>query len=284
MTASTFVVTEPGVVPDLPEDIYHGDPVPGGSLSSGGARTLLEPGGPARFAWERANPRTTSTDAFDLGHAVHTMALGSGPEIAVVDALDWRTKAAREAKAQAYAEGKTPMLDKHYQCVIAMVESLRRHPIVGGFLAAEGQPELSAFWVDEATGVWCRARYDKPVRDRHGDLVIFDLKTCERADDNSAGKSTGNYGYHQQDPWYRDAAIALGLDDDPGFVFVFVEKQPPHLINVVVLDDEALEVGRRRNAAALRIYAGCMSSGIWPGYGTDITTVGLPRYYPTQEY
>lgn len=284
MTTSTFVVTQPGVVPDLPEDLYHSDPVPGGSLSSGGARTLLEPGGPARFAWERANPRTTSTDAFDLGHAVHTMALGSGPEIAVVDAPDWRPKVAKEAKAKAYAEGKTPLLEKDYLRARAMVAALKQHVTAGALLWADGPAEQSLFWADKATGMWCRARHDKAIRDRNGRLIIVDLKTCERGDDRSAGKSTGSYGYHQQDQWYRRGAVACGLDDDPGFVFVFVEKQPPYLVNVVQLTPDDVEVGRRRNDAALRLYAECTRTGTWPGYGDEIAEISLPAYYPRQEF
>jgi hypothetical protein len=165
-----------------------------------------------------------------------------------------------------------------------MVAALRSHPTAGALLWAEGDAERSLFWIDEATGVWCRARHDKAIRDRTGRLIIPDLKTCERADERSAQRSVANYGYHQQGALYTDAAIALGLDDDPGFVFVFVEKEPPHLVNVVQLDAEALEVGRRRNNAALRIYADCTASGVWPGYGNDITEISLPTYYPTQEY
>jgi hypothetical protein len=283
MTTATFTVTEPCVVADMPEGVYHADPVPGGSLSSGGARTLLKPGGPARFAYERHNPRTSSTKAFDLGHAAHTLVLGIGTGIHTVHAKDWKTKAAQEQRAEAYAAGQVPVLEADVDRVKAMVDAIRAHPLAGGMLHT-GQAEQSAFWIDEATGVWCRARWDWTTTDRNGRLVIVDLKTCENAYDTAASRSTGNYGYHQQDDWYRRPARALGLDGDPGFVFIFVEKQPPHLVNVVQLDDEALEVARRRNDAALRIYDECTRTGVWPGYGHDIAQIGLPPYYPTQEY
>jgi hypothetical protein len=266
MSAPTFTVTEPCVIDDLPEDQYHADPVPGGSISSGGARTLLEPGGPAKFDYGRQHPRA-STKAFDLGHAAHTLALGTGAGIVVVDANSWQTKAAKEAKAEAYALGGIPVLAADFQRVTNMVDA-----------------EQSLFWIDQATGVWCRARHDKAIRDRNGRLVITDLKTCENAADAGIQKSVANYGYHQQGAHYSDAAVALGRGEDPGFVFIFVEKSPPHLINVVQLDDDALEVGRRRNAAALRIYAECTKTGEWPGYDPEITEVGLPHYYPRQEF
>lgn len=282
MTTATHAITEPCVVADMPEDVYHADPVPGGSLSSGGARTLLEPGGPAKFHHWRGTQRNSTT--FDLGKAAHTLALGDGAIVELVEAPDWRTKAAQQARDAAYATGTIPILTKDYPRVVAMVDALKAHPVAGALLHAEGPVEQSLFWQDETTGAWCRARHDKAVRDRNGRLVIVDLKTCENAHDTAAAKSIGTYGYHQQDDWYRRPARALGLEDDPGFLFVFVEKQPPHLVNVVQLDDDALEVARRRNDAALRIYADCTRTGAWPGYGHEITQIGLPPYYPTQEY
>ena len=53
MSADTEVltVTEPGVYA-MPFDVYLADPVPGGSLSTSGAKTLLN-ACPAIFAYER---------------------------------------------------------------------------------------------------------------------------------------------------------------------------------------------------------------------------------------
>jgi hypothetical protein len=49
------LITEPGVY-DIAEDHYHADPVPGGSLSNSGAKKLLPPSCPAKFAYEREHP------------------------------------------------------------------------------------------------------------------------------------------------------------------------------------------------------------------------------------
>lgn len=279
ITALPETITDPGVWPDMSEDIYHGDPVPGGSLSSGGARTLLEPGGPAKFHYARRHPRTGGTKVFDLGHAVHTEALGAGAGLAVVDADSWRTKAAKDAKEAAYAAGQIPVLTDDYWRVRQMVSALQSHPIAGALLATEGDAEQSLFWVDQATGVWCRARHDKAIRDRAGRLLIVDLKTCENADEASVARSSANYGYYQQDAWYTDAAVALDLDDDPGFIFVFVEKQPPHLVHVVQHIATDIDTGRARNRRALQTYAQCTAAGLWPGYPTDtITDIALPAW------
>ncbi|MGW9447058.1 hypothetical protein, partial [Bacillus mobilis] len=46
-------ITRPGVYDGIPEAVYHRDPVPGGSLSSSGARKLLAPSCPALFKYDQ---------------------------------------------------------------------------------------------------------------------------------------------------------------------------------------------------------------------------------------
>src|SRR5690606_36787791 len=83
MTATTpeqaeerTVIRRPGLY-DLPEHIYHADPVPGGSLPSTGAWLLLEC--PARFRYEHAHPPVPRPHV-DFGTAAHKLVLGVGPE------------------------------------------------------------------------------------------------------------------------------------------------------------------------------------------------------------
>jgi hypothetical protein len=275
-STNNITITEPCIIDDLPEDIYHSDPVSGGSLSSGGARELLKPGGPAKFAHYRGKQRNSTT--FDLGKAVHTEILGAGAGIVEVDARDWRTKAAQQARTEAYSAGLIPILAEDYWRVRQIASAVRSHPLAGPLLAAVGPAEQSYFWVDAETGVWRRARTDKVIHDRGGRAIIVDLKTCEAADARAAARSAATYGYHQQDPWYRDALAALGVDDDPGFLFVFVEKEPPHLVHVVQLSPDDVAAGRARNRRALELYAACLAGGHWPGHPEGITQIELPTW------
>lgn len=269
MTTTEVIVTEPGVYADMPEDVYHADPVPGGSLSSSGARKLLETC-PARFDYERRNP-PPSREEFDLGKAFHTKALGTGADIVVVDAKNWLTKDAKAARAAAYAAGKVPLLARQAEQVDAMAAAVRQHPLAGALLG-KGQVEQSLFWTDDRTGIWRRARLDLLRPD-----AIVDLKSCESADEEHVTKAITRYGYHAQADFYREAARALDLGDLP-FLFVFVEKAPPHLIHVVQVDADALAAGRHLNNRAIDLFAQCQRTGEWPGYASDITTISLPPY------
>ncbi len=281
------VITAPGVYDGIPEDEYHADPVPAGSLSASGMKLLLPPSCPAMYRYRLDHPKTSA--AFDYGTAAHKLVLGSGPPIAVIDAPDWRTKAAQEARKDAHARGAVPMLAGQFSEVQAMADAIRAHPIAGPLLdPAYGKAEQSAFWTDEETGIWRRLRFDfLPHVDEVRRLIIADYKTCDKADADSVRKAVASYGYHVQAAQYIDGARALDLDPDPQFIFAFQEKQPPYLIHVTGLDDEAIDHGRDLCALACEMWRDCTTSGIWPGYSDyDITYVSLPPWArrPIEEF
>jgi hypothetical protein len=265
------------LVPDLPEHEYHRDP----ALSSSGARAILR--SPARFAYDREHGRADTT-AFDEGHAAHALVLGVGaPLFTPCDPqtgepyAEWRSADAKRQVAEARAAGCTPLKADQAATVTAMAARLREHPEAGRLLAAgSGRPEVSGFWTDNATGVACRVRFDWLHWTGRG-WVAVDYKTSPDASPDAFARSAAKYGYHQQDPWYRDGAAALGLGEVP-FVFVVQEKDPPYLVGCYELDDEALAAGWRRNRAALDLFATCAASGVWPGYADHITTLSLPRW------
>jgi hypothetical protein len=266
-----------GIV-DMPADEYHRNP----ALSSSGARKLLPPSCPAKYRYERNHGQPPKAD-FDFGKAAHKRVLGVGEDVVLVDAGDYKTKAAQEARDQAYAEGKVPILPKEDAVIDEMVKALRGHPIASALLdpARGGKPEQSAFWTDADTGVDCRARFDwLPALDRRGRLIVPDYKTARSADLASIGRSLDEYGYARQAAWYLDAVAALGLAESAAFVFVVQEKTAPYLVSVVDIDATSLAAGRFYNQQARRLFAECTASDTWPGYVPDgeVGTASLPGW------
>lgn len=281
MTATLdTAVTRPGVY-DMPLDTYLADPVPGGSLSCSGARLLLPPNCPAIYRWNGDHPQPPKR-AFDFGHAAHREVLGNGPDLVVVDADDWRTKAAREARDQAYADGAVPLLAHEYIQVQDMAAALRGHRVAATlFHPAHGTPEQSMFWRDPRTEVWLRARLDWQPDSvaTSGRLILVDYKTTAAADLDSIQRAVYDRGYYQQAAWYLDGAEQLGMSPKgSAFLFVFQQKTPPYPVTVVELDPVALRLGRERNQRAVHLYAECVSTDNWPGFHDDIATVTLPPW------
>ena len=272
------VIAEPGVY-DIPEWLYHSDPVPGGSLSSSGARKLLPPSCPAKFRYEADHP-APPTKYMEKGTAAHQLVLGTGAPIVVVEASDWKTKAAQAQRDEARAAGAVPLLPADYQQVQEMALALRLHPVASVLFdpGRGGLPEQSLFWEDREFGVWRRARPDWLPAPGPGRMIIPDYKTIGSADLDTIRKHVSNFGYHCQADYYCAGAQALGIDEDPAFLFVFQETSPPYLITVVQLDEDAMWAGRQANREALERYRDCMQAGVWPGYTDEIQLVSLPPW------
>lgn len=276
----------PGVysAAELSLEQYHADVVPGGSLSSSGARALLNPGCPAQFKYDRDHPKPSKAE-FEIGTAVHTEVLGSGPANVVTEYDSWRTKAAQTDRDRIRAGGGIPLLAHEGEQVAAMAQAIRQHPIAGPLLTpGTGTPEQSLYWTDPDTGVMCRCRPDwlKELPDL---TVAVDLKTTKDASPDAASKTIGDYGYHQQAAFYLDG-IQAALQKPARFVFVFIDKRAPHLITVRELSEADTAIGRAKNRRALRIYADCTKTGIWPdwtGPVDEIPTISLPTWQATRE-
>lgn len=222
-----------------------------------------------RHLMERGHDDPTSD--MEFGSAVHSMVLG-GPEVVRVDADSWRTKAAQEAGKEARANGAIPLLVEAYQRAEACRDAIANHSIAGKLLASADHLEVVVKWTDAATGVELKAKLDG-ISGR----IVWDVKTTYNADAEAFGRSAAKYGYHSQAAHYEDAARAIGIAD-PKFLFVVVEKEPPHLVSVIELDPYDVELGHKRNRRALDLYTECVKSGEWPGYGDEVVLCELPRW------
>ncbi|WP_049569103.1 PD-(D/E)XK nuclease-like domain-containing protein [Streptomyces sp. SBT349] len=270
MTATDVV---PGIY-DIPAEQYHADPVPGGSLSSTGARKILQC--PAKFAYEREHGQQTTTDAMEFGTAAHAIVLGDGPEVVRVDRPNWRSADAQTERAEIRVDGAVPLLAHQYEQAHAMAAAVREHPRAAELLA-EGEAEQSFIWHDNATGVWCRSRVDWLPPLGPGRPTVVDYKTTADASDEAIQQAVYRWAYHQQGAFYLDGVReVLGVEAD--FEFIFQEKEPPYLVNTVQLDMDALTLGAARNRRAREVYAECTATGLWPGYGDTTRYLSLPPW------
>jgi hypothetical protein len=141
-------------------------------------------------------------------------------------------------------------------------------------LLSDGQPEVSAYALDEPTGVTRRGRFDWLGRS-----ILTDYKTAASSQPSVFAKAAASNGYHMQAAWYLDLARDLGHPAQ-AFAFIVQEKTPPYIVTVVELDARAVDRGRELNRRALERFRDCTASGIWPPYVADdtFTTVSLPPW------
>jgi len=252
----------PGIYPGIPSAEYHRDP----ALGSTSLKTLALKT-PAHYQHDKTHPKFS--DAFTLGTAAHSLILeGDSSNIVIVDADNWMTKAAKEAKAEALGAGKQPLLAHEMRGVEAMRDAVMAHPVAREAFTLHAA-EHSVFWDEDGLPLKCRPDAWKPG-------VIADLKTTVDANPYEFGKTAYNYGYFMSAAHYIDG-IKAATGEDVKFIFVNVEKTAPYLVSVVELDDLSLDYGRQMLERAKRIYRECDASGIWPGYPA-VEPVGLPLY------
>lgn len=285
-----IIIEAAGVYDDIPEAVYHADPVKAESLSQSGCKKLLEPSCPAIYRYEKDHGQGHKR-VFDFGHAAHAAVLGIGLEVVVVrrtekdgtsrDADSYSTNSAKEHRDAIYAAGKAPLLASELTRVNAMAAKLREHPVAAALLNPDkGKPEQSLFAQDPASGTWLRGRLDwLDEPDANGHLTVADYKTAAAVDLNSISRSAASYGYDMQYAFYKDLCRLVGIAEDVTFRFIFQMKEAPFLVSVIELDDLAEHRGRTRNRQAIDLHAECQRTGHWPDFtGNDIPLVGLPQW------
>ena len=206
-----------------------------------------------------------ATSSLSDGTILHRLVLGAGGDLVLIDADDFRTKAAQAARDAAVAEHKIPMLREKFAGYQRTAETIQRRLREEWGIALDGESEVVVVWYERAfdfTPVRCRARIDHLWLDR---AAAIDLKTCDGASADECSRSVGAYGYQIQDAAYRSAIRALRPDARAvDMSFAFAEKSPPNVVTWVGLNGMYRDLGEQQWKYAVNTWAECMRSGVWP--------------------
>ena len=255
---------------EMPAAEYHADPCPTPSLSNSLAKILMNKS--PLHAWcahPKLNPeyRHFDDDKFDIGTAAHAMLLeGDNTKICVVDAQDWRTKAAQTARDEARSNGLTPILAKHDAAIKRMVTAAKSFIDTTEYegIFQDGKPEQVVTWQED--DIWLRSMLDWLTTDR---AVILDYKTTEDAAPEVFSRQIARMGYDMQAAFYTRGLMALGLPE-PKFIFLAQETSYPHSCSLHTLTPALMEIANAKVDAAIALWGQCMKSGKWPAYTTRL--------------
>jgi len=136
--------------------------------------------------------------------------------------------------------------------------------------------ETSIFWIDEETGLSCKARVDahngQPTR------VAIDAKTTDDARTAAFMRQLFKLDYDLQAAHYRAALRAFYGEDYP-FLFAVVEDKAPFATNIIGLDNDVLANGEAKRRYALNLLKKCLDSNSWPAYQLEgVQTISMPFY------
>lgn len=277
-----------GLIKDMPFEEYHAVD----ALSASGMREL------ARSAWHYRNRvPITPTRAMLNGTLVHCAQLEPGalsaryvvvpedapkrptkaqwnaakPSPASVEAMNWWTG------FQKTAGDREIVANEDYGITQSQLKAVQADSELAD-LFSQGYGEASLFWIDDATGVYCKARPDW-VRPRATQRVqLADLKAM--ADDTPQGfsRSVARMGYHRQQAHYKagfEACTGFIVED---FVFAVVSSVPPVLAVPYRLIPEVIEQAEQERMELLELYADCLKRDRWPAYSAEERMVDLPKF------
>jgi hypothetical protein len=267
--------------PDLPASKYYEyacDGVP--CLSQGIAHTLVCES-PAKAYLQHPQfgkaPRKV-TDDMEKGSAFHSLILGKGADVVVVEADNFKGGHAQEMRDIARSANKVPILAKDYKLIQEAAEVARRKIEAEGH-AFDGQSEVAVYWEETAsdgTVVQCCGCFDH-LRTQ---ARAFDIKKCASANPADLPRHMIDFGYDIQEVAYRRALCAVfpDLAGREGFWFHFCELPPPHLYSPMQCAGTMLVLGETKWRLAIETWAQCLRTGVWPDFVNTTRRAEAPTW------
>jgi hypothetical protein len=193
------------------------------------------------------------------------------PSLESMDAMKWWT-AFEQDNAERAIVSRTD-----YALCQAQLEAVKREFFLADMLSA-GAGEVSMFWIDEATGIYCKARPDWLPPAKGGRVNALDLKTTIDESPSGFGRAAARMRFDLAAAHYTagiEAATGLQVDQ---FVFGAVSSKPPVLAVPYVLTDEIRDQGREERRELIERLAWCRRENQWPAYGTGVQLLDFPAY------
>lgn len=264
-----MAITEPGVYDGVPFADYLKIP----AVNHSSLRRMAE--SPLHYRHAKDQPASGATDAMRIGTALHVHMLERerfSDLVAVSPVFSGKGSVALRADWQALHEGMCVIDDSEHAQVLGMGRAISAHPEARKYAEKPGLREVVVVWIDEATGLKCKARCDKffPTIG-----LGVDIKTTRDASPEAFEKSIADYGYHTQLAFYAQG-VRAATKSTAEFIIVAVENESPHGCAVYEVDPDAIAIGEAYCRHWLARVAECEKSGVWPGYSQEVMRIGLP--------
>jgi hypothetical protein len=138
-----------------------------------------------------------------------------------------------------------------------MVKSIHSNELAKKFLhKAEVEPSL--FWVDQRTGLPCKTRLDLLLDDD----IIVEIKSDADPSPEAFGRKIYNMGYHVGAWFNREGFRAVFGRDLKAFIFIVVEKSPPHAVAVYMMNAHDFEAGELDGVSLMMRYKHIKAGGL----------------------
>lgn len=230
------------------------------------------------YLW-RNGPRFAGNDATRNGSLTDCLALRGDfdTDFAIAPFADFRTKAAKEWKAEMATSGKTIVKQSEVDSAQRAADALWLDDRARELLA----PSIfqASILADMGGGLRAKCRLDAAPVD--ASMPLVDLKTTASANMTSPAKMAANFanfGYHAQAAMYQRLWNEATGERRNEFVFIVQSTDAPYEVAIVTLSEHDLIAGRAWMADALERYRACIKYDDWPSPWSGRTELRLPEW------
>lgn len=282
---------KPGIYYDLTFEQYQAIPA---INKSGLDYVMISPAHYQAYLAEQKNRK--ETPALALGKAIHCRVLeakefekryiceppdaprrptssqinAKKPSPETIDQIKWWNEFDEQA------QGRIILSEEHWMICNRIAEQVRKHPAAQEIFA-RGRSEVTIVWVDPLEQILCKARIDWLT-----DGILMDVKSAESAAPTEWPRQVRKYNLHVQNAWYIDGWKEVA-GEEAMFVFGAYEKEEPFASGYYYCKPRVIELGRKMYRRALKKYAECLKTGLWPAYSEELLEFDFPEWVFKEE-
>jgi hypothetical protein len=282
----------------LDENLSFEDYLKVPAISSSGIKRVLE--SPQHYLCDvmglNKNDDDGEKDHFRFGRAAHCLVLEPQkfketyvvePEFIGLTQDGRPSKTSKDAKEkrEQWRNSLSPevqiVTEKERDDLTYMVDSLVQDPVIKGLLKT-GRPEVSGFFQDKDTGLWCRIRADYLSRDAQGRLYLADLKTAQSVNEGIFATAAARFWYDIQLAFYLDGIEQITGEKVEQVGLIAVEKKPPYQACLYWLTEDDLETGRAWYKHGLKVLKKSITENDWPPAAKSGVMLEMPTWRKNQ--
>lgn len=174
------------------------------------------------------------------------------------------------------ASGREIISAEDWSLCQAQLQAIQSVPELRALLAT-GDGEVSIFWADPDTRLYCKARLDWLQIDGKT-ARILELKSTADESPSGFGRTAARMKYELQRAHYIDAVKYGARLKVESFTFAAVTSAAPVLAVPYDLTDEMKSQADDERAEHLQRLAWCQQSNAWPAYGDGVQLLDYPAY------
>ncbi len=274
---------------DVEDDFYHGSP----GISASGLKTISSTS-PEVLRYEKTHEKDR-TPALILGSAIHKFILENekfNDEYLIAPSnrkTDREYKIFINSHKEEIDEGKIVLTKRDGETLEGILLSLKDGSTKGGNNTYSGiinnkdtLIEKALYTIDRERNIIMKVKIDINMSG-----MLLDLKSTKSAVVDKFMRDAANLGYGIQAAFYRKITELAGKDSNM-FGFVAVEKTPPYVHSVIIMEELDVALEYAKVETLLDQYSACLNNDIWygPNGFNPITGLeplfvmaGMPKYH-----